>query len=705
MAGRSLITNMIGVGSYAACAVAFVLLTLFIGFRPPVERSRRRERWALAGACIANVLWATVTSLQMTGVGPVAEVAFTESLRDGAWLWLLAGLLGASTPDRWTVGLQCLARGFPAVWLIWIVARWGGAILTGTPPPGLDFAWVVGGLCSALLGLALVEQIYRNLQPSRRWAVKYFGLGLGLIFAYDLYLYSYTLLMHAVDQPVWTARGAVDALAAPLIAVAVSRKPLWSADVFVSRRAAFHTATLTGVGFYLVAMAAGGYVLQWLGGSWGDFAAILFFAGASVLLVVVLFSGQARSRARVFLNKHFFDYKYDYRDEWLRLTRHLYSPRLYADPYERSVVALADIVESPGGALWMRRGGHVFEMVVTLNFHPPEAGLPADAPLVAFLEARQWIVDLAEHAEFPALYDDLVLPAWLARTAQAWLVVPISRDGELSGIAVLARSRAPMALNWEDHDLLKAVGQQVGGFLAHHEASRALAEARQFEAYNRVTTFLMHDLKNIMAQQSLLVKNAERHKDNPAFVADMIDTVSHSVERMGRLLEQLRRGAVPSEETGRIDAVDIVRRVLQRAGEHRPVPRLVVEQSPALVRADADTFMMVVSHILRNAQEACDGDGGVSVRVAAREQRIMIEVVDDGCGMDGAFVRERLFEPFFTTKSSRGMGIGAYQARAFARAAGGDVEVDSEPGRGTCFRLWLPRAPAEAAYPVAPAGA
>ena len=82
--------------------------------------------------------------------------------------------------------------------------------------------------------------------------------------------------------------------------------------------------------------------------------------------------------------------------------------------------------------------------------------------------------------------------------------------------------------------------------LAQYEADRRLAESRQFEAYHRLTAFVMHDLKNLAAQLALIVSNAEKHKRNPEFVDDAISTIANSTERMQRLIEQLQRREVQS---------------------------------------------------------------------------------------------------------------------------------------------------------------
>lgn len=684
--------NVVGTVSYGLSALAFLSLGLLIAAGGARDRGERRYRPKFILACAVSVLWSAVLTLNMNALMPALALPVAEALRDGAWLYFLVSLLPASGADDWTCWLRRVAQVLPALWLVFALWRWIAWRDATIGDADVVSSMVFGGLAMSLAGLALVEQIYRNLRPDRRWAIKYLCVGLGGVFAYDLYLYSYAMLLRGIDINLWDARGAVNALAVPLIAVAAARNPQWSAEVFVSRRVAFHTATLMGVGLYLLAMAGGGYYVREVGGTWGHFAEILFLAGAVCVLLVVLFSGQARARLRVFLNKHFFTYKYEYREEWLRLTRQLYSDRMYSDPYERAVVAVADIMDSPGGAVWLRRDGNVYAPLVNHNLRVADSATEAvDGSLAQFLHERQWIIDLSEYTEEPSRYGGLMLPKWLSALQQAWLVIPLPREGELLGFIVLARARAPVRLTWEDWDLLKAVGLQVGGFLAHNEDTKALSEARQFEAYNRVATFLMHDLKNIMAQQSLLVRNAARHKDNPSFIDDMIATVEHSVQRMGGLLEQLRRGGKRGDEVERVDVSAVVRAAVERLGQRQPKPVISSLDENARARAEPDALMMVVSHILRNAQDATSSEGNVGVCVTTIKGRVVIEVADDGYGMDAAFVRDRLFQPFYTTKASKGMGIGAYQAREFARAAGGDAEVESEPGHGTRFRIWLPQ--------------
>jgi putative PEP-CTERM system histidine kinase len=242
-------------------------------------------------------------------------------------------------------------------------------------------------------------------------------------------------------------------------------------------------------------------------------------------------------------------------------------------------------------------------------------------------------------------------------------------------------------LNFKDHDLLKTAGQQVAVFLVQQLAQEALAESRQFDAYSRLSAFLMHDLKNMISQQDLVVGNARRFRDRPEFIDDAIGTMDASVKRMRRLLDRFRGIAAPAQPS-RIDLDALVRKVCEECADRQPAP--VAEATSKLyVSMDRDKLAMALTHAIRNAQDATSPGGGIRVRVLATRERAVVEVSDTGSGMDEAFVRHQLFRPFASTKGARGMGIGAYQMRETVRAAGGDLEVESAVGKGTTMRFLL----------------
>jgi putative PEP-CTERM system histidine kinase len=366
---------------------------------------------------------------------------------------------------------------------------------------------------------------------------------------------------------------------------------------------------------------------------------------------------------------------------------------LQATLSERIIFALGELVDSPGGALWLCSGEAACEHERSWNLPGEVLGKGADfGSLYAFLSARRWIVNLDEYESDPDAYDGLTIPTWVAQSKRLWLIVPLFHDDDLLGFVMLERPRARQQLNWETLDLLKTAARQAASYIALERAAKALADARQFEGFNRLSAFVVHDLKNLIAQLSLVARNAERHKDNPAFMEDAIATVRNSVDKMSRLLAQLR-SAMPGSRFDRVELGMALREVVAESGSHDPRPRLVVETTEEIVvYADRDRLLAVIGHIIQNAQEATSHTGAITARLSREGPQASIEIADDGIGMDAAFIRDRLFKPFDSTKGLTGMGIGAYECREFIRALGGRVEVSSSPGAGTRFTMILPMA-------------
>jgi putative PEP-CTERM system histidine kinase len=588
----------------------------------------------------------------------------------------------------------------------------------------------------------LLEQVYRNANAAGRYALKYLVIGLGVLFAYDLFVFSQAQMVKGLDAASWQARGLVNALVVPLIALAARGNPQWSLNVFVSRQVVFYTTSFLAVGAYLLVMAAGGYVIRFYGGTWGRVAQIVFFAGAGIVLASLMASSSLRRQLRVFLSKHFYKNKYDYRLEWLRFIDTLSSSEEDESPYQNAVRSIAQIVNSPGGVLYMPLEG---EQGFGFAAGWPQGQfsrarfpvVPPDDELFAFMCRRQWVVDLVEYGAAPDAYENVTLPDFMRDQQKFRLLVPLMLHDECLGFVILADPPPPFELTYEDRDLLKTVGRHVATHLAQHDADRKLSESRQFEAYHRLTAFVMHDLKNLTAQLSLLVANAEKHKRNPEFVDDAVGTIANSTARMQRLVDQLQRRELQSMNR-RVSLAEVAREACARCTVRPPVPVCEDLAPDVYVEADPERLGMMIEHLIRNAQEASPETGKVAVSVSVTRNQSMdpsgasgiypalpaasptggdlqrreaensgasvgltgdfacLTVVDVGSGMTPDFIKERLFKPFDTTKGSKGMGIGAYQVREYIRSVGGRVKVQSAPGDGTRFTLWLPlRSPPE----------
>ncbi|SFU46871.1 XrtA/PEP-CTERM system histidine kinase PrsK [Pseudoduganella namucuonensis] len=669
--------------SYGAAAVAFfLLLTALL----TVWRGRVRGS-ALTLASFLSCLWSAAMMYQGTQSAPTHFIDALETLRNGAWSVFLLILLGhfRDPGSRLPMRLKPSVLAGLAVYAVWLVATLFGRFEVNLlPSAGLPVALV--HLCMALVGLLLVEQVYRNKPVQERWAIKYVCLGVGAMFAYDFYLYSDAILFRSVDEQIWAARGVINGLITPLVAISVSRSATWSSSIAVSRRVVFHTAALFGTAIYLLAMGSAGYYLRLFGGTWGTLMEVAFLFAAAILLVGILFSGTFRAWLKVFISKHFYSYNYDYREEWLRFTRTL-SAQGPGLP-ERTIQAVAELVESTGGALWIARESGLCEPVAGWHMAPPTEPVALDTPFCQYLNGKQWVIDLREYAENPALYDGVAIPAWLSRYERGWLVVPLILQGKLFGFVLLQEPRSEIKLNWEVIDLLKVAGTQASSYLAQQEVGNALTVARQFESFNRMSTFIVHDLKNLVSQLSLLMTNAEKHRHNPEFQRDMIETVEYSVQKMTLLLHKLSRSATPELPAPlALDAL-LAQAVALKSG-FEPRPALKVRDAALHVLADHERLERVVGHLIQNAIEATGRDGQVDVSLRREEQRAVIAISDNGKGMSEDFIRERLFKPFESTKSA-GMGIGVFESREYVCELGGQLEVSSQPGRGTTFTIMLP---------------
>ncbi|MBE9568750.1 MAG: PEP-CTERM system histidine kinase PrsK [Proteobacteria bacterium] len=558
--------------------------------------------------------------------------------------------------------------------------------------PGQFVLGITGNVLLALAGLALIEQLYRNTSPRFRWATKYLFLGAGGIFIYDFYLYSDALLFRNIDQSLWDARGIVHLVAVPLIAISSARNKNWSLNVFVSRDIVLNTTAIFVGGFYLLAMAGAGYYIREFGGSWGKFGQVMFITLAVVFLFVLASSSRLRAQIKVFLGKHFYKNKYDYRLEWLRLTEDLSEKENHKDHCRNAIEAMSHIVEARSGLIWLREENSAFYNVGEWQHKKFDAVLAKEDPLIKFLSATGFVINLRELETHADEYQDLILPGCIREVEQGWLIVPLHGPTELLGFVVLANPLMVRSINWEDRDLLKTAAKQVASYLMVLMTSAQLAESKQFEMFSRLSAYMVHDLKNIAAELNLVAINAEKHAANPAFVSDAFETVENAAGDINRLLEQLRNKRVHGEKKALVDLDEIIQDVVELKQQKSPSPEYINRKDGCMVSLEKNRLSNVLAHLIDNAQQASEQDGSVRLSLLMTEDVYAIEIKDEGHGMDEDFIRDRLFKAFDTTKGNAGMGIGMHESREFIRQVGGDIIVQSKPEKGSIITLCIPAA-------------
>jgi putative PEP-CTERM system histidine kinase len=682
---------------YAVAAAGYAILATLLVLSWRAKHVRARSGALLVGAAAASLAWSASTALGLAGLRLGAMLL--EIVRDAGWLVFIGFLLTRRhgfdrSGKRAAAAIGSSMKRMPMLLKVGAAAVALAVFTEAARMAALPFItpsiYYGTRVLLSIVALMLVEQLYRGTAPDDRWSIKFFCLGVGAIFAYDLVTYADAMLFRRLDLELWAARGFANLLTIPLVAVSAARNPQWSLDIAVSRRMVFQSTALLSAGSYLLIVSAAGYYIRFFGGTWGGvLQTTVIFAGL-VGLALILVSGSLRARLKVFINKNFFSYRYDYREEWLRLTRELTEEEGDADFGARAIRAIAHLVEARGGGLWVRQDQPRYERLT--QWEAPllaDTSEPEDGALARFLRDREWVVNVDEYRSQVSTYGDLQLPAWLSEDDEAWLVVPLMLHDDLFGFVVLLTARTRISTNWEVNDLLKTAGRQVASTLAQLHANRALIVARQFESFNRMSAFVVHDLKNLVAQLSLLLSNATRHRDNPEFQDDMIDTVDNAVDKMKKLLMQLRAGATPDDEPAPVDLQEVVLSALKSKAPMTPRPTILVDAPGIRTMAHRERLDRVVGHLLQNAAEATPATGKIEVRVRSEAQSAIIEVEDSGIGMSEDFIRTRLFKPFESTKKN-GMGIGIYESREYIRELGGHLDVESRETEGTRFSIALP---------------
>ena len=669
---------------------AAVLNALLIGYVLAVGAGRILRVHIMAVA-LAGLAWSVFYAVAPVSGGGLSAAGFlAELLLLLAWYGLLERVLRGpylqSMPEM-------VRRAIRWIWLVVVVL----GVAVALPVTGLggvvavaDF-YYLGILLLTLLALALAAQFFGDATIESHIALRSICLAAVVVTGMQGLLFAVALLTAVVPAWMLPVRAVGLCLSTGLIAHTLHSNPQWSLAIFVSPQARVYAPRLVAVGAFLLLLLAVAPMFRTLPQSSAPIAALALVLVAGTPLLVLLFSDDLRARLRVFVSKHFLPFRYDYREEWLRLIDTLASPEQELPLPERAIKSLAQIVGSPAGVLWMRGVDEgAYTCMAAWNTKVwSEIAVTAQDPVIQFMRDRQWILDTAELMRKPEFYPGLQRPDWLEVFPDALLVVPLISNESVIGFIVLFQSSSAFRLTFEEIDLLRTSGREVAAHLAQFMADQQLAEAKQFEAFNRLTAFVMHDLKNLIAQQSLMVRNAAKHKNNPDFFEDAVATIENSVARMNKLMQQLQTG----DTTGPSRTVSLAVAVKEAIGKcqgREPEPAFIEPSQSVEAHIDSERLVSVLEHLIRNAQEATDSNGSVTVRTEMADGRARITVEDDGCGMDSEFIRSRLFRPFDSTKGSKGMGIGACQARSFILASGGAMEVTSTPGSGTNVVIQLP---------------
>ena len=534
-----------------------------------------------------------------------------------------------------------------------------------------------------VVSLYYLERALMALSSVERSLALYEILGVGIALAALLVYYSQALLHRTIDMNLVPVRSL--ALLTGVGMCAYSRfKRGGTGRVFLSHDVASRSVVVLVIGCYLLLLGVAGEGLRYFGLQNQRLLFTGFAVISGLLPVLFLLSEKNRRKLKVFLHKHFYRHKYDYRNEWLMFTKQLSSAEDMGKIQEAILAFYCETFARKGASLYLLdTETSSYQQKVSRYLDFPHTCFFADHPMIEYFNQTDWVFSTADN--HPSVLDSIKRQL---EPFKIELCVPLQYEQNLEGFILLGEAANPdEALNYEDFDLMKVLASQATSVLLSMKLSEQLSTAQEMVAIGRVSTYVIHDLKNHVSNLSLMMDNARDHIDNPEFQVDMLETLDETVGKMNGLITRLKNIKDNKElSLSQCDLAEVVKRAVKALGTSVKIAFKADQAIP--VSIDAAEVEKVVHNLILNAHEAGDKDGPVKVEVGMAEMAFF-EVSDQGCGMSELFMRNRLFKPFQTTKQN-GFGIGMYQCRHIIALHGGNIEVSSKEGEGSSFKVHLP---------------
>ena len=674
--------------------VAAVVAVLVYGYRRFHPQRAEHREWPLTVGFVAVALLETtdLLSLALPRTDRFWERFSICVSSASPCIWLLTSITYARSTSFKTSGLVQRGLLFLAllVWVAGLVAPLDLLLYAPDFPaeqvmflrtPGFWLYLLI--TVFLLLALMNLELTLSHASTGELWKLKFEAMGVGILIAAYMLYFSQGVLFRTLDLRFLIVRALFVLFAIGLMLFAQTRQDR-AVRIRVSRQVAYKSVVLFVVGLYLIFVGLMGEGLKHLGVPFYKVFVIFLAIATAVSLILVLLSGRVRREVVVFLNKHFFDAKYDYRTHWLEFTHRLASPQGSSALQHVILNAYCETFGIQGAALFLfdpEIGAYITTCLYEMDPIPEQ--FTPDRPLVRYLSERNWVFNIQDdNPEIIAAHGGFL------RRCHVSFVIPLRADTTLEGFIALCRPiKEHEQYIYEDFDLMKTFARQATVSILNQRLAEQVSRLREMEAIGNISTFVIHDLKNHVAALSLLVENARQFLDNPEFQQDMLRSLDNTVAKMQGLIGKLKN--LGDKELLNLQSVDLQEVARQAVATVHGVP-VILNGETVVVRADADELQKILLNLLINAVEASPDQMPITVEVGSLPQPFF-RVADQGSGMSLDFQRRELFKPFATTKK-KGLGIGLYQCRRIVEAHGGRIEVQSEVGSGSVFTVWLPAA-------------
>lgn len=640
------------------------------------EKVARWQQWRIVLLSLIPGSWLLFSISYARGNGK-AEVSRTR------WLWGAALALPAAFV------LVGRAHLISAVGQIDVGGIW--FIKIGTCGVLLNL-WVLVGSILVLMNL---ERTYRAAVGTMRWRIKFMIIGLGVLFVVRSYTASQVLLFKSISLSLQTLNAAGLLIACLLVARTLLRTGHFEIGVYASQALLHSSFTILFAGIYLVLLGIAAKLTADLGGDSAFQAKAFLVLVSLVLLSVVLLSDRVRLLSRRFISRHFQRPLYDYRAIWRSFTDRT-NRCFHQEALCKSVAAfISEELHALSVSVWVIDEQRA---CLTLKASTSIAGPRAEQVGIQGPEAGELIRGLSKSSE-PLEIDDSkeswieplrqAHPAQFPRAGGIRVCVPLLGGGEVLGCVLVADRVAGISYSVQDMELLKAIGDQAGASLLNIQLSEKLSQSKQLEAFQAMSAFFVHDLKNTASTLALMLKNFPQHYDNPDFRNDALQGIGRTVAHLNQLIGRLNM--LRHELEVKAVECDLNQLVTDTLQAHQGDGVEVIKELGSIpkLRIDRDQIQKVLTNLVLNAEQAVGADGKIRVETSHRNGWVVLSVNDNGCGMTSEFIRTSLFRPFQSTKKS-GLGIGMFHCKLIVEAHRGQIELESEPGKGTKFRVLLP---------------
>ena len=537
----------------------------------------------------------------------------------------------------------------------------------------------------SILALINMEATLRSSRGADRWKIKYTIMGVGAILSIHIFYYSHALLYRSIDMNLFPVRTGIILLSVLLIGASLFRHKGLDTEFSVSRSVLYRSFSLIVVGGYLLVLGIVGEGMRYFGPTAGrNVTTFLGFVGA-LFAMMIIFSEPLRNKIKVVINKNFFPQKYDYREQWLQFTQQISMKHSFDELLGSIADGFIKAIGVKGAAIWLWDKGRGDYYCARSSGSSPAAAAP-ERNLPEFLLTTKWILDVNN----PNCSEILSRNREFIERTGASLIVPLLDAEDLIGFIVLKEGHAGNDYNYEDFDLLKTLARQTSVVIMNAKLSEELTVAKEMEAVGRLSSFILHDLKNATSMLSLIVQNAEEHMDNPDFQRDAIRAISNTSEKIKGIIGKLKN--LPEKARFHFEYSDLgenVKEVLRDVRVNGNSGLCFRELEPVKTRFDREEIKKVIVNLIMNALDATRNTGKVEVTVGKENNMAYVKVSDNGCGMSREFIEKRLFKPFQTTKK-KGLGIGIYQCKNIIENHSGMLKVSSTEDCGTDFVMYLP---------------